>query len=178
MRVPWAWLENASYPVVIDPTIDDQIDDSYNDAHERATGANFSYTDTIVRMQSHVSDSYFIWHTGARFENITINNWETIDVAYFSVLPFTGNDDPHVDIYCEDVDDSDDFNTTQDVLSRTNTRASIDWDETDIGISWNNSPSIVNPVQEVIERSGWSSGNSLTLLIRGSFQSGNMISDK
>jgi hypothetical protein len=77
-------------------------------------------------------------------------------------------DDPNIDIYCNDVDNANDFQTEQDVIERTRTSDSASWVANDIGKdAYKNSPSLVLPVQEVISRPGWSSGNNLVFLYIG-----------
>jgi hypothetical protein len=177
VRVPWEWLESASYPVLIDPTIDDQISDGDDDAHEKDNDTSFSRTANTVSAVGNAAaaDRY---NAGFRFDGVTVGNSDTIDVAYLTILPVSSTwDDPHLTIYCEDEDDVNDFNTEADVNDRTRTSASTAWSEWDIGVSWNNTPSLVDEVQEVVNRGGWSSGNAMGFLLIGSTSVGGLIQD-
>ncbi len=174
VRIPWSWLQSAVYPVTVDPTIDDQISAGNDDAHERNNDASFSRTSSIVAVNGNTT-SADRWNGGILFDNVTVGNSDTIDVAYLTILPDSStNDDPYLVIYCEDVDSADDYNTTQDVNDRTTTTASTNWQGTDIGVSWNNSPSLVDEVQEVVNRGGWSSGNDMNFLLFGGTSAGNL----
>ena len=153
--------------LVFDPTIDSQVASGDADAHETDGGTNFSATaNPVVLHANATSTSRF--NGGFYYPSITIPQGSTIDVAYITVEPANSSvDDPNVDISLEDVDDAVDFATDADVTSRTRTTASVQWTASGIGTSPVNSPSIVSPVQEVIDRVLWSSGNALVVLVDG-----------
>jgi len=174
LRIPWAWLQGATYPVLIDPTITDQVDNGYNDAYEKNDDTQFTNSSYVTAIDGQTTSS-LRFNGGVRFEGLTLNSGDSIDVAYLTVYPINAiHDDPSLTIYCEDVDDSNSFNTTKDVNNRTKTSASTGWSDTDIGITWQDTPSLVDEVQEVIDRGGWSSGNDLTFLFFGSSSIGNL----
>jgi hypothetical protein len=153
-------------------TIDKQVAVSADDADERQDGTEFSSTDLGLWIDSNTGQSWR-WAAGMRFTNITIPQGDVIDVAYISVqATILQADDPNIDIYCEDVDNSVNFTTNADVIDRTVTTASTEWDETGIGTGWSNSPSIVAAVQEVVNRGSWSSGNALTVICKGKSDKG------
>jgi len=177
IRVPWSWLQSAVYPVTVDPTIDDQIADGYDDAHEKDNDTSFSNSSSSVYVLGN-SAAADRWNAGLRFDDVSISNGDTVTVAYLSVLPISSTfDDPHLTIYAEDEDNSNNFNTEADVNDRTTTTANTAWAEWDIGVSWNNTPSLVDEVQEVIDRGGWSSGNAMTFLLFGSTSVGGLYQD-
>jgi hypothetical protein len=164
VRVPWEWLESASYPVLVDPTIDDQIDNGYHDAHEDGDNTSFTNSNSIVYIKGQPVDADRTI-AGLIFDPINIGNSDTIDVAYITIKAYSSTlDDPYLELYCEDEDDVNDFNTEQDVYNRTKTSASVSWVDWDLGTDWSNSPSIISPIQEVINRGGWSSGNALCII--------------
>lgn len=148
-------------------TLDLQIIASVDDAHEKDDDTTFSSTTSPVQAYSSTS-STSRWNTGLRFANVTVPNGATINVCYIEVFITPIGDDPNVTIYCEAVDNAANFSTTADVTSRANSTASVSWVATNLG--WNafkTSPSLVGPVQEIVNRGGWASGNAIVFLFRG-----------
>ena len=54
---------------------------------------------------------------------------------------------------------------TYNLSDRTPTTAQIAWNQENLGSGWAVSPDIKTVVQEIVNRSGWSSGNWLLLLL-------------
>jgi hypothetical protein len=121
---------------------------------------------------------------GFYFPNITIPKGQTIVSAYleiytdFSTNYNSGYEPVNVVIYGDDRDTSEDFNyiNVQTPGSRTHTTASINWtitdyiDEEDYTIR--TSPDIKTVIQEIIDRDGWASNNSISLLVESATESG------
>lgn len=164
VQVPWEWLQSAVYPVVIDPTIDLVVDASADDADETAGGGSFSSTDTDLFMSSSTSAT-FRYNAGMRFVT-SIPQGAPINVGYITFrCTTTSVDDPNVDFYCEDVDNSANFSITPDVTDRVVTTASVSYTATSIGTGDVNSPSLVGPIQEVVDRPGF--GGTITVIGKG-----------
>ena len=166
-QTPYSWIaaQLSTDTLVIDPTIDPQVSSSAWDAHENNSGTTFSSTTYLnVNQNSNSNNAY---GAGVGFNVTGIESAETVDVAYISVyVQESARDNPSMAIYCEDVDDSADFSTTADVQSRTTTTANATWVTTGIDTTdFVDSPSIVTPVQEVIDRGGWSAGNDMMVLM-------------
>lgn len=161
VRVPWTYLQSAIFPVTVDPNVDVQLADGNNDARD-APGIIFDYTGTIINLGTTT------WWNGHRFPNITITQGATIDVAYCDFYFYsTSTDDPNTVFRCEDVDNPDDFATTQDISNRTQTTATVTWNATGVvttGAGFYSSPSLVDIVQEIIDRGTWTSGNAIAVL--------------
>jgi hypothetical protein len=76
----------------------------------------------------------------------------------------------------EDTDDAPGFTSTaNDISSRTRTLADVSWSPA----AWNTvgqagadqrTPDISSVIQEIVERAGWSNGNSLVVIITGAGQ--------
>lgn len=143
------------------------VADGNDDAHENQSETNFSATNAVLQMDS-ASATGSRWNTGIRFPNLTIpQGSDILDATITAVVRATNVDSPELDIYFEDVDDADDFATTADVTSRTNTLASIEWSDTNIGAGTQTAPDVAILVDEVVKRPGWSSGNAMVALFRG-----------
>lgn len=108
---------------------------------------------------------------GLRFDNLSIPQGATITNAY---VQFTADSDESssasFSIYLEDVDHSLAFQGNDyNISSRVKTSNFVSW----LASSWTSdnaeqSPSIINLVQHIIDKATWQSGNAITVLIEGS----------
>ncbi len=109
---------------------------------------------------------------GIRFQNIKLPQGATITNAY---LQFTTDEadsgTSQLTIYGEDVDNAAAFTTSAyNVSTRSKTSASADWAPS----AWNSvgqthqSTNLAAVVQEIVNRSGWQSSNSMAFVITGS----------
>lgn len=112
------------------------------------------------------------YRSGLRFNKVLIPQGTKIKTAKLTLNSNgTGNNDCNVTIYGEDVDNSAAFSTGAagyaDFNGRTKTTASVAWNSIASnaeGVSFD-SPSIITIIQEIIDRAGWKSGNSLSILL-------------
>ena len=113
---------------------------------------------------------------GTRFQNVQIPQGATILDAY---VEFTSAEDDSssttVAIKGEDSDNPSAFaSNVNDMYSRTRTTANVSWSNIP---TWSKNgvyqtPQLRTIVQELVDRSGWSSGNSMVLLFEGSVSNG------
>lgn len=140
---------------------------SNNDAAEQ--GGDNTSTGTV----SLGGTSYKLKDTGAsfryvalRFTNVTIAQGATISAA--TVSPWIGSSDTvsGLGVYCEAADNSATLSSSStNISSRAESTHSATWTATLTASSFNASPSIVNPVNDVISRPGFASGNALTVIL-------------
>lgn len=150
-------------------TINVQVAAGNDDAHEYGDGTSFNATLDFLRATASSGGSGFRQNLGVRFAGITIPQGSTITVAYMEVRCYDGNwDDPNVDIYCNDVDDANNFTVEADVTSRAVTAHSALWSATGIGTAYVQSADFAPAVEDVVGRALWSSGNALCVLMKGS----------
>lgn len=106
---------------------------------------------------------------GLLYNNVTIPQGATITSAYirFRSEDNSPSSSASVKIYAEDVDDASTFSySDDDITDRTKTSASTTWSiERWYTNSYYNSADFTSVVQEVINRSNWSSGNKLNIII-------------
>ena len=138
-------------------TLDLQVGASADDAHEQAGGGgvmNLTATEVDVRN--------FLFWGGVRFLSVAAEG--TIDVAYMQIYPFL-NDDPNLNIYGEDADDADTFTLVNwNITSRART-AAVAWSASNIGTAaFVNTPSLVSPVQTIVNRGGWNPNQDMAFL--------------
>ncbi len=163
VRVPFAWLQNAIYPVVIDPTVDVQVGAGADDGYSRGPGT-FQPSLTFV-VAGDWNYDYDIW---ARFTDVTIPQGATIDVAYITIIAKTtgGGTGTRVNIYAEDVDSAVAPTGYADHQGKVRTTAFSAWDDQSLVIDTEyDSPSIVDVIKEIVDRGGWASGNPLQVLV-------------
>lgn len=108
--------------------------------------------------------------TGIRFQDVQVPQGSTILSA---ILRLTVTATPfgsvcNVRIHAEDEDDAAAFSTLVDFTGRAETTAFVDWDN--LSAAWVagervSTPDVSAPVQEVINRLGWSSGNALVIFL-------------
>ena len=138
---------------------------SADDAHETAAGVP-SVTGTTINV------SAINTLGGFRFNNVTIASGDTINSAYWrAYINGTAHDDPNFSAGCDDIDDSAAFTTTtNDLSARADTAATATGSGTGVGAGyWPAAPglAVAGPVQEVINRAGWASGNDLSVIMIG-----------
>jgi len=114
---------------------------------------------------------------GMRFQSINIPQGATITNAYIRFVEGSESDTGATSLtfWGEDIDNPTTFSTAgspdYNISGRTKTTAAVNW--TSIP-SWNNaqgtlhdSPALTTIIQELVDRSGWSSGNSMVLIVNG-----------
>lgn len=145
-----------------------QITTSIDDAYEDGAGGfqtklnyilTHSHTDTGI---SSYRCGGFVWN------NISIPRYSRIIMAKLMVWKFVVQDDDlNCRIYGNDVDDAANFSDGL-LISRTRTAAYVPWIEDDLWegeSSWLEKTGLENIIQEIVNRDGWDSDNSLCLLI-------------
>lgn len=113
-----------------------------------------------------------------RFQNVTIPQGTTIDSAVLTIYAHEDESAPaYITVYAEDIDDSPMFSDDEALADREMTTASVAWDCVDDWTMWQpyHSPNLAALIQEVVNRSGWESGNSLTLFMQGEDQGASLL---
>ncbi len=140
-----------------------------DDAEERNGSMNLGSGDLDMCLSG--GDENFI---GIRFQNINIPKDATITASYIQ-FQSQGNESGAVNflIYGEAIDDSPAFaSVPSDITSRNRTVNQVSWSPPDWANNQNDldtrTPSLNPVIQEIVSRSGWVSGNDLTIMIRDS----------
>jgi len=156
-------------------TLNLQVGASAGDAVEDMDNTDFSSGATTLRMDSDTSTLGNRRTSGWQFTGVTIAGGSTINSAILSLYIASGLTAADADGYAEDVDSAANFSTTADVVDRTLTTAVTAWTETLVASTsvgtMRPSPDFDTLVQEVTDRGGWSSGNALMILLRGTNRS-------
>lgn len=141
---------------------------SSNDDGEEQNPAN----NTVYRNSTDlelVYDGGTRQHVGMRFQSLSIPQGATINSAYIEFeVDEVDSGTTNVVIFGQDTDDARTFgNGANNISNRTRTSASVNWSIP----AWNSvsakqqTPDISSLIQEIIDRSGWSSGNDLAIII-------------
>jgi hypothetical protein len=131
-------------------------------------GTTMTVTGTTIGASLDATNEY----VGIRFGSVNIPKGATITAAYMRVVPSgTGEDEPQVTIAGFAQDNTAAFTTTaSDITNRPITSNTVAWSSADLGAtgaSYHNTPSLVSIVQEIIDRSGWETGNAIGFRIQG-----------
>jgi len=111
---------------------------------------------------------------GMRFNGITITKGTVIKNAYIQFkVDETSSGTTSLSIYGHDIDNSTTFTSTaSDITNRTLTTAAVSWAPSawsTVGLTGEaqRTPDLTGIIQEIIDRDGWTSGNSLSIIIIG-----------
>ncbi|MCP4473081.1 MAG: RHS repeat protein, partial [Gammaproteobacteria bacterium] len=163
-----AWYTESTIPPPAHLSV--QVATGIDDAEERSTG-------TIKRGSKNlkiVEHQEYPGTTGIRFQNLTIPHGAQITSAYLQFTARVNNSGTTAFIVqAEDIGDSPGITTTAySISNRTTTTASVAWTppswSLDDASADQQTPDLSTVIQEVIDRSDWQSGNSMTFTINGS----------
>lgn len=151
--------------------ISSTINSGSDDIEEYQSNGYMYLTSTDLEI---VQDGSTLQKVGLRFNGINVPQGSTIEYAY---IQFTADEDDsaatNLDVHAEDADNAAAFSTTYyDLSNRTTTNAMVNWvpstwTKGDAG-SAQQTPDLSTVVQEVVNRAGWASGNSMAMIISGS----------
>lgn len=124
-------------------TLNLQVNNGINDAHEMNNDTGFASNTPLIRMGLS-STSGVQYSGGFRFANATIPQGATITNATFQCYTNSSSwNDPSIDIFAENADNSLDFTANPDVVNRPKTTASVNWTASDVG-GWNSAPALTS----------------------------------
>ena len=156
-----------SFTVVNVETVEYQVslseDDGYasNDVLQNLSGVCLR-----AGLSSFGGPPYYM--SGMVFRNVNIPQGTEIISAHLKIQSHDNRltDIVYGKIEAEAADDAASFGGARHIGSLSRTSASVDWDHSDPWVEnmWYDSPDIAGVIQEVINRAGWLSGNSLTIL--------------
>ncbi|MEL7001217.1 MAG: T9SS type A sorting domain-containing protein [Bacteroidota bacterium] len=155
-------------------TISKRVVRSYDDAEEAVSGKMYRTSSDLEL----VYDSYQSagnQRVGMRFTGLSIPSGVTIENAYIQfTTDETSSGSSNLTIRGHDVNDSWSFGSSNyDISNRSLTSASVSWSPsswTSVGQagSGQRTPDIKSIIQEIVNRSGWNSGNDISIIINGS----------
>lgn len=150
----------------VSSTVIKQVSTGADDAEERVSSGSVNLSSSDLEI---IKDGTATQLLGMRFRDVKIPQGATIQSSNLEFeIDESGSNTLTVKVYAQAHDDAPVFTVTNaDISSRTKTGTSVSW-----SISSNpavnaklTSPDIKTVIQEVINRSGWVSGNDLVILI-------------
>lgn len=168
MRFPKSWIDGAIYPIYIDPTINYQTSSSGDDCYWTDGGSTYYSTTTTFPIGRYT----YLYKNAMRFVGVTIPDGATIDEAYISIYYHAHNGTPaEGSLKFEDAAAPTQITDQADGQSRTLTTASIGYTPPTSG-TWNNSPSIISIIEELMSSYSYESGAAMQCIITGGGVSG------
>lgn len=166
VAVPYTWLENAQYPIFIDPTVSLQTPTVSDDGYWAEGNSTLANSSTSYYVGGSFDTTAFkIMNGYTRFTNVQIPTGSTITNA---ILRFTSNGNyssntVNAKISAVAADNPSAPTTYSGAEDATRTTASVNWDSIGAWTTDNtyDSPDISNVIQEIINRSGWAQGNAM-----------------
>jgi hypothetical protein len=161
--------------IIDDPVqtrLDIPVSASSDDAEENTTTGKINQNSTDLELVDQDAHSQLV---GMRFNGLTIPQGASITRAFVQFqTDETYSGTTSLIILGQATDNASTFTTVNaNISSRAQTNAAVDWAPapwTNIGEAGvaQQTPNIASIIQEIVNRSGWSSGNSLALMISGS----------
>lgn len=156
---------------VVSQTIEKRINSSMDDVEERDNGDMYTNSSDVELVYDGSRGNQVI---GLRFTDISIPQGATIDRAYVQfTVDETNSGSSNLTIRAHDTNDASAFTTSNsNVSNRSTTSASVSWNPpswSSVGAagSGQRTPELKSIIQEVVDRSGWNSGNNLAIIING-----------
>jgi len=138
-------------------------DNNADDACLNVTKDTFSTSGTVLYVGNYNSDS---WNSYARFNNITILPKQEIAYCSLYVINYAGSGSPSMRVYLEDTSNASVFSDKTDLKARHKTTAYVNISPPQAADSvYQRLGDLKTSVQEVINRSDWSFGNSISLFM-------------
>lgn len=154
------WSDEVTWPVFIDPTVNESIAADGDDARSFWNGTAFStFTagDNLNTAGRFVSQFAYV---GLRFQTIAIPAGATINSATLTVRTTVVVGSPNVDIYGNDVDNAavwaDPGNRIKNITKTTAVTNRSSW-----SANADNAITVTSIVAEIIARAGWASNNDI-----------------
>ena len=118
-------------------------------------------------------DDFNTLFVGLRFTNVQIPQGAIVDSAYLEVYSHEEeNDQALIAIIGEATDNAETFDLDNLITDRKQTNDSVLWNVNEKWTIWTKykSADFAQVIQEIVDRSGWKSGNALAIFLKGSDQ--------
>ena len=150
-------------------TITSQVNSSSDDAEERTSDGNVSRTSTDLELGSDAGVSQIV---GMRFNIVQVPRGAVITSAHVEFeVDALDSIATSVTLFGQAADNPLTFSSTAgDISSRTRTTAQVAWNNIppwDVVDAKKQTPDISPIIQELVNRPGWASGNSVAIIIQG-----------
>lgn len=132
--------------------------------------AHYAYIDTASYPSAVWAGTYGGWpsHTWCRFQSVNIPKGAEIISASLSLTPFTNESGTPCNLLCyTNTADNPSYPVTVGAAEALALSSSVQWNGVPYYTATRvNTPSLVTPLQEIVNRLNWASGNSVMFVIR------------
>lgn len=165
VRFPKSWIEAATFPIFIDPTLDYQTGASGDDGFVRENDSTFYGTTTNLNLGRTSSN---IHHMFARFVAVTIPDGATIDQATISLKLYAAGGTPETKIYAENSANPNAPTTYSDFAGRTLTSAYVSWSPGYNDDAFHVSGNLSSIFSELMTARSYASGAAVIVFVKNS----------
>jgi hypothetical protein len=167
VRIPKTWIDAAQFPIYIDPTVDVQVGESSDDAHQNLNNAIDLTSVSIWHGYDDVNNR--ARYVGFRWDGVNIPNSSVIDVAYVEPYFQAADEDLDTTVDFQDNDNPSTFVATNNNISDRNlTNNGVAW-ATKTTLGFMQTPSLINAVQAVVDRVGWTAENAMVCIFSATY---------
>lgn len=158
-----AWTNTATYPVTIDPVVNEAISANADDGQSffgGTAGTGQTLTGTQIGAGHFGYPDYTQHVTGLRFQTVAVPQGATINSATLTVnvIGITGTSSTRW--YADDVDNAAGWATTSRIKNITKTTAFTAFAPASTG---SKNIDVTSIIQELVNRAGWASNNNMRL---------------
>ncbi len=154
-------------------TINTRVSQKYDDAEQRLSDGHMYLTSSDLEMVDDPSVAKALQVVGMRFNGLNIPQGATITEAYIEFqVDEASNETTSLVFHGQATDNAAMFSSqNNNISSRPKTTSAMNWNNI---AAWNTvgarvqSPDLSAVVQEIVDRPGWSAGNSLAIVVDGS----------
>ena len=150
--------------LIFDPTVDETVPAEADDGDQSALSGG---TENIYNWYPDLATTDENW-MNFRWTTVAIDQGATIDAAYITIhIGSSSRDNADATITFNDVDNASQIanGTSDGIPNAAKTTATVTWTETNAGGGTgnvdDNTPSLITPLQEVIDRASWATGNAI-----------------
>ncbi|HEC15619.1 MAG TPA: VWA domain-containing protein [Sedimenticola sp.] len=140
-----------------------RVGQSTDDAEEYNSNGGMSLTGTVFNIQSSQTN-------GLRFNDVRINQGATIMEARLQLTSkYNDTGSMTITLKAENNDDANTYSSVNSDISNRPTTGAVSWSPTDwVANGTYESPDIKSLVQSVVNRTGWTPGNAMALVVEAS----------
>ena len=164
LRDGTGYADDAVYPVLIDPTVNEAIVASADDRLESMAMGGL-YTDSTFLSAGVYNNA--VNHVGWRFQVVDVPQGATINSAEFSIYQLEKVGTPVVTMYGCDEDDSVVWSASVKPTTVPKTTASTVLNSGWAGGAGLRTLDVTDIVQEIVDRPGWAANNDMSLVMMG-----------
>lgn len=168
------WSDDVTWPVVIDPTVNENIAANGDDAHSvwYGSGAVFQSFYGGANLLSFGRAGTAFAYAGVRFQTIAVPVGATINSATLTIRVNSVTGTPNINFFGNDTDDAAVWaNPGNRIKNITKTTASVN--KTTWSAGADNDITVTDLVAEIVARAGWASNNDMAFGFFNNAGSGN-----